>query len=297
MKSGEHRDRIAKRERVIGFEMEGAGIWDNMTCIIIEGVCNYTDSHKNKQCDQYVEEITPEEHERKFSTRACNSVSREALTAVLKANFRNYGPAADTIDKGPGCCNVYGFHTRGNSEQLLTNLQDNLPRVHTISNSMSGLWRCLSAYPRRNGRKSGPCKASTRLDAYSETPDSMSSTREQLKRLLSPYFPRPETEQENMDESFLCSEIWSKSYDVILKPGHGIITITLENKEGNDTVIVEPYQEKDLGLFVRPIGLEGDVLRWETEPKFSWAQGPSDYSGNIGIRNFSFEFRKDLQIL
>jgi nucleoside phosphorylase len=53
MKSGQHRDEIAKREKVIGFEMEGAGVWDNIPCIIIKGVCDYADSHKNKSWQAY----------------------------------------------------------------------------------------------------------------------------------------------------------------------------------------------------------------------------------------------------
>ncbi|KAJ5703189.1 kinesin light chain [Penicillium malachiteum] len=53
MKCGEHRDRIAEREGVIGFEMEGAGVWDSVPCIIIKGVCDYADSHKNKLWQDY----------------------------------------------------------------------------------------------------------------------------------------------------------------------------------------------------------------------------------------------------
>ncbi|KAM5368499.1 hypothetical protein ACJZ2D_009476 [Fusarium nematophilum] len=53
MKSGEDRDRIAKEEGVIGFEMEGAGVWDEIPCIVIKGVCDYSDSHKNKRWQQY----------------------------------------------------------------------------------------------------------------------------------------------------------------------------------------------------------------------------------------------------
>ncbi|KAL6231675.1 hypothetical protein BDW75DRAFT_36773 [Aspergillus navahoensis] len=53
MKSGQHRDEIAKRENVIGFEMEGAGVWDNVPCIIIKGVCDYADSHKSKLWQAY----------------------------------------------------------------------------------------------------------------------------------------------------------------------------------------------------------------------------------------------------
>lgn len=48
MKSGEHREKLAEVEGVIGFEMEGAGVWDNLPCVIIKGVCDYADNHKNK---------------------------------------------------------------------------------------------------------------------------------------------------------------------------------------------------------------------------------------------------------
>ena len=48
VKSGEHRDAIAKKDNVIAFEMEGAGIWNETPCLIIKGVCYYSDSHKNK---------------------------------------------------------------------------------------------------------------------------------------------------------------------------------------------------------------------------------------------------------
>ncbi|KAF2691768.1 purine and uridine phosphorylase [Lentithecium fluviatile CBS 122367] len=48
MKSGEHRDRIAQLQNVIAFEMEGAGAWDEVPCIIVKGICDYADSHKNK---------------------------------------------------------------------------------------------------------------------------------------------------------------------------------------------------------------------------------------------------------
>lgn len=53
MKSGEHRDKLVEMENVIGFEMEGAGVWDNLPCIIVKGVCDYADSHKNKKWQDY----------------------------------------------------------------------------------------------------------------------------------------------------------------------------------------------------------------------------------------------------
>ncbi|KAK5998739.1 hypothetical protein PT974_01121 [Cladobotryum mycophilum] len=52
MKSGEDRDRIAK-EGVIAFEMEGAGVWDEIPCVVVKGVCDYADSHKHKQWQNF----------------------------------------------------------------------------------------------------------------------------------------------------------------------------------------------------------------------------------------------------
>ena len=48
MKSGEHRDQFAEQYGVIAFEMEAAGIWDEIPCIVVKGVCDYADSHKSK---------------------------------------------------------------------------------------------------------------------------------------------------------------------------------------------------------------------------------------------------------
>ncbi|OGM49154.1 kinesin light chain [Aspergillus bombycis] len=53
MKSGEHRDRLANDDSVAGFDMEGAGVWDALPCIIIKGVCDYADSHKDKRWQAY----------------------------------------------------------------------------------------------------------------------------------------------------------------------------------------------------------------------------------------------------
>lgn len=53
MKSGLRRDEIALREKVIAFEMEGAGVWDSFPTVVIKSVCDYADSHKNKKWQRY----------------------------------------------------------------------------------------------------------------------------------------------------------------------------------------------------------------------------------------------------
>lgn len=53
MKSGVDRDRIAAEHEIIAFETEGAGLWDEVPCIVVKGVCDYADSHKNKRWQPY----------------------------------------------------------------------------------------------------------------------------------------------------------------------------------------------------------------------------------------------------
>ena len=53
MKSARDRDDIAKKEGVIAFEMEGAGIWEEVACIVVKGVCDYADCHKSKEWQHF----------------------------------------------------------------------------------------------------------------------------------------------------------------------------------------------------------------------------------------------------
>lgn len=53
IRSGQYRDQMTKVDSVIGFEMEGAGVWDYFPSIVIKGVCDYADSHKGKGWQRY----------------------------------------------------------------------------------------------------------------------------------------------------------------------------------------------------------------------------------------------------
>ncbi|KAL4901065.1 hypothetical protein BDW74DRAFT_182164 [Aspergillus multicolor] len=55
MKDGMMRDRISKDldDGVLCFEMEAAGLMDNFPCLVIRGICDYADSHKNKHWQPY----------------------------------------------------------------------------------------------------------------------------------------------------------------------------------------------------------------------------------------------------
>ncbi|KAH6957785.1 hypothetical protein BKA56DRAFT_680678 [Ilyonectria sp. MPI-CAGE-AT-0026] len=49
MKDARTRDKLAVERGVLCFEMEAAGLMNNFPCLVIRGICDYADSHKNKE--------------------------------------------------------------------------------------------------------------------------------------------------------------------------------------------------------------------------------------------------------
>jgi nucleoside phosphorylase len=47
------RDKLARNPGILCFEMEAAGIMNRMPCLVIRGICDYCDSHKNKDWQGY----------------------------------------------------------------------------------------------------------------------------------------------------------------------------------------------------------------------------------------------------
>ena len=54
IKSGTERDRISSEfGGVLCFEMEAVGLMNSFPCLVIRGICDYADSHKNKSWQRY----------------------------------------------------------------------------------------------------------------------------------------------------------------------------------------------------------------------------------------------------
>jgi nucleoside phosphorylase len=47
------RDRLAAEKDILCFEMEAAGLMNHFPCLVIRGICDYSDSHKNKEWQGY----------------------------------------------------------------------------------------------------------------------------------------------------------------------------------------------------------------------------------------------------
>lgn len=55
IKNGKFRDKLKKTlgGEILCFEMEAAGLLHNFPCLVIRGICDYADSHKNKQWQEH----------------------------------------------------------------------------------------------------------------------------------------------------------------------------------------------------------------------------------------------------
>jgi hypothetical protein len=54
MKSSKDRDLLSKKHNnALCFEMEAAGLMDVFPCLVIRGICDYSDSHKNDAWQKY----------------------------------------------------------------------------------------------------------------------------------------------------------------------------------------------------------------------------------------------------
>ncbi|THX36240.1 hypothetical protein D6D10_06833 [Aureobasidium pullulans] len=53
IKDAHLRDELAKKKGIMCFEMEAAGLMNQLPCLVVRGICDYSDSHKNKEWQGY----------------------------------------------------------------------------------------------------------------------------------------------------------------------------------------------------------------------------------------------------
>ncbi|KAH0562973.1 hypothetical protein GP486_002464 [Trichoglossum hirsutum] len=83
MKHGRTRDQLAQELNVLCFEMEAAGLMDNFPCLVIRGICDYSDSHKNKQWQEYAAATAAAYAKEILSVIPANSISQTQSPIVL----------------------------------------------------------------------------------------------------------------------------------------------------------------------------------------------------------------------
>ncbi|KAK2811246.1 hypothetical protein FQN50_002343 [Emmonsiellopsis sp. PD_5] len=101
MKDATIRDKLAAEKNVLCFDMEAAGLMNHFPCLVIRGICDYSDSHKTKEWQGYaamaaaayakdlLRTIPP-------STVEAQQTIRNILETSITKGFENLRTAIDT---------------------------------------------------------------------------------------------------------------------------------------------------------------------------------------------------------
>lgn len=85
MKDAETRNSLSKRHGVLCFEMEAAGLMNHFPCLVIRGVCDYSDTHKNKEWQG-------------FAAMTATAYAKDLLLKISPNNVENESRLKDLIE-------------------------------------------------------------------------------------------------------------------------------------------------------------------------------------------------------
>ncbi|KAI3572748.1 nucleoside phosphorylase domain-containing protein [Fusarium oxysporum f. sp. albedinis] len=80
MKNAMLRDKLATQKGVLCFETEAAGLMNGFSCLVIRGICDYSDSHKNKVWQGY-------------AAMAAAAYAKQIITGIPRGRFLILGPS------------------------------------------------------------------------------------------------------------------------------------------------------------------------------------------------------------
>ncbi|EXA28432.1 nucleoside phosphorylase domain-containing protein [Fusarium oxysporum Fo47] len=89
MKDALARDRLSEEKEVLCFEMEAAGLMNHFPCLVIRGICDYSDSHKNKEWQGYAAMVAAAYAKDLLREIALNRVEAERkISDILFGNYK-----------------------------------------------------------------------------------------------------------------------------------------------------------------------------------------------------------------
>ncbi|KAF4553918.1 Ankyrin repeat-containing protein 26 [Elsinoe fawcettii] len=103
MRHGRTRDKHAAPDDVICFEMEAAGVATVLPCLVIRGICDYADSHKNKRWQEYA--------------AATAAAFAKELLLFLQRQYRNPVKADHPDIHRPTPAETVGTYTNPNTDE------------------------------------------------------------------------------------------------------------------------------------------------------------------------------------
>ena len=108
MRDGAERDRVSTElGGVLCFEMEAAGLMNSFPCLVIRGICDYADSHKNKKWQPYAA----------GTAVAC---AKEVLSVIPLSEVAKADTIEEMIKGAGGISNIWNNHNSKIGEQVGT---------------------------------------------------------------------------------------------------------------------------------------------------------------------------------
>ncbi len=92
IKNAEFRDALSESHGILCFEMEAAGLMDPFPCIVIRGICDYSDTHKNKEWQRYAAMVAA-------------AYARDLLSEIVPSRVESEARMADVMSGNALCIN------------------------------------------------------------------------------------------------------------------------------------------------------------------------------------------------
>ncbi|KAK1841109.1 hypothetical protein CCHR01_16273 [Colletotrichum chrysophilum] len=111
MKDAVKRDKLAAEKGILCFEMESAGLMNHFPCLVIRGVCDYSDTHKNKQWQGYAA-MTAAAYGKKLAFKAAHEgelrmafrdICTQVYNDLCQSEDSSFNPTESRAKKLEGC--------------------------------------------------------------------------------------------------------------------------------------------------------------------------------------------------
>ncbi|KAJ5183229.1 hypothetical protein N7492_000845 [Penicillium capsulatum] len=132
IKHGETREQLRSMTGALCFEMEAAGLMLDFACIVVRGVCDYADSHKNKQWQGYAALAAASYTKELLAYIPVGHVLQEALAADVCTGLKE--EIRGTNQRLDGIKSQQDQHHREQTEIVMTGQQQSCHQTFKVAN-------------------------------------------------------------------------------------------------------------------------------------------------------------------